>query len=132
MSDSVFDPTYRDLLVSRMDRLMAMLVERGLTQSYLNSVTRGDRSWTRDYRKRDTRVGTYDMVFAKLSAIWPEDLPWPEDIPRHVPAEIGHPPADLPPKEMAEAMAKMITPDVLADVRAKLAKTAPNKETANG
>lgn len=85
---NAFDPSYRKTLVSRMDRLMAVLQAQGLSQTFLNDATRGDRAWTRDYRNRDPRVGTYDLVFARLSGIWPADVAWPDDIPRPTPAPI--------------------------------------------
>ena len=108
-----FDPSYREILVERMDRLMAVLQRQGLSQTFLNDVTRGDRAWTRDYRNRDPRVGTYDLVFARLSGIWPVGVAWPEDIPRPAPADIA--------------------PDILADVRARLAKfKSTSTEHSNG
>lgn len=83
---------------------MASLQRVGLSQTFLNNVTRGDAAWTRDYRTKNFRVDTMDAVFARISAIWPKDLPWPEDIPRHVPADVE--------------------PEVLAEVRDRLAKFA--------
>lgn len=109
MSD--FAPPYRDILVARMDRLMAILQTRGLSQTFINNVTRGDPAWTRDYRNRDFRVGTLDAVLARLSAIWPKDLDWPVDIPRPEPADVE--------------------PEVAAEVAERLARSAP-KSTENG
>ncbi|MGA0615909.1 hypothetical protein [Paracoccus sp. KR1-242] len=92
---------------------MAVLQQRGLSQTFLNDVTRGDRAWTRDYRTRDPRVGTFDAVFARLSAIWPKDLAWPEDIPRPPPSEVE--------------------PEVMAEIADRLTKSASsNMEHDNG
>lgn len=110
---SAYDPPYRDILVARMDRLMLILQRRGLSQTFINNVTRGDPAWTRDYRTRNFRVDTVDSVLARLSAIWPTDLAWPEDIPRPAPAELE--------------------PTVMAEVACRLAKATPdNMENLNG
>lgn len=110
---STFEPPVRQTLVAHMDRLFAILNRRGLPQTFLNNVTKGDPAWTRDYRNKDFRVGTVDAVFSRLSAIWPADTEWPQDIPRPEPAAIE--------------------PGILLEVADRLAKAAsPNTEKANG
>lgn len=110
---SSFDPPHRQTIVAHMDRLFAILNRRGLPQTFLNNVTKGDPAWTRDYRNKNFRVGTVDAVFARLSAIWPAGTEWPADIPRPQPAAVEV--------------------EVLAEVAERLAKAkTSNTEDANG
>lgn len=88
MSTDEFSPTYRQAMVERMDRLMQILQDHGLSRTFVNMIVRNDRAWTRDYRNKNFRVDTYDEAAARVSAIWPEGIAWPSDIPRPEPSEI--------------------------------------------
>lgn len=88
MSTADFSPTYRQMMVERMDRLTQILVDHGLSQTSVNRIARNDPAWTRDYRNKNFTVDTYDMAAARISAIWPDDVAWPSDIPRPAPSEI--------------------------------------------
>lgn len=46
-----------------------------------------DPKFVKSYLERDMRIGTYDMVVSRFSAIWPQSLPWPEGISRPAPYE---------------------------------------------
>ncbi|GHG24369.1 hypothetical protein GCM10017322_22880 [Paracoccus aerius] len=71
-----------------MDRLTAVLSDAGMPPSFLGKIVKNDPNWVGDYRSNDFRVGTYDRVVSRMSAIWPDHLPWPDDVPRPEPAQI--------------------------------------------
>lgn len=56
--------------------------------SILGQIVKNDGNWVSDYRSKDIRIGTYDRVVSRLSAIWPDHVAWPDDVPRPEPAQI--------------------------------------------
>lgn len=60
----------------------------GRRLSNISFMVANDPKFGASFRDRDMRVGTYDLVTARFSAIWPPDLPWPEGIERPAPAEL--------------------------------------------
>ncbi len=62
----------------------------GWRLSPVSAVVANDDKFASTFQERgDMRVGTYDMVTSRFSAIWPEDVPWPAGIDRPAPAEIS-------------------------------------------
>lgn len=60
----------------------------GRKLSNISVAVASDSKFAATFGERDMRVGTYDMVTERFSAIWPADLPWPEGIERPAPAPI--------------------------------------------
>lgn len=83
-----YAPTLKQDLTKRLDALTNLLDEAGLAPSRLGKIVKNDGNWVKDYRDRNIRVDTYDMVVAKISALWPDHIAWPADVPRPAPSAI--------------------------------------------
>lgn len=60
----------------------------GLPPSFVSAYARvGDAKWFANYRVQNFTFGTYDQVVQRMSAVWPDDLPWPAEVPRQAPAQ---------------------------------------------
>lgn len=80
---------YATLLRSNLLRLFAAFEARtGLRPSAAARIVANDGSFLKFLPTRDIRVGTYDALAARFSALWPNDLAWPEDIDRPEPADV--------------------------------------------
>jgi hypothetical protein len=62
--------------------------EAGVSASSVGKYIARDPKFFSSCQETDFRVGTYDYVVARFSAIWPEHLAWPEDIERPAASEI--------------------------------------------
>lgn len=82
--------TKLELFRSDLATLFRVLSEgTGWKLSPISVVVANDDKFASTFQRRgDMRVGTYDMVTRRFSAIWPADLPWPAEIERPAPAEI--------------------------------------------
>jgi hypothetical protein len=82
----------------------------GLPRTYIGKLARGEPKFGTTFEDLDFRVGSYDVVISRLSAVWPDDLPWPAEVPRQAPTEIPD--------------------DLLSDYRRRTAHLAPPAQTA--
>lgn len=81
--------TYLSKFRKNLETLSALLAEKtGVSLSTLGKRLAGDPKFFANAQKVDFRVGSYDYVVGRLSAIWPENLTWPDDIDRPAPSEI--------------------------------------------
>ncbi|QDC00369.1 hypothetical protein [Mesorhizobium sp. 8] len=60
----------------------------GRRLSNISEAVANDPKFAATFRERDMRIGTYDTVTQRFSAIWPTDLPWPDGVDRPAPAPI--------------------------------------------
>lgn len=81
--------TYLSLLRSNLDRLWAgFSAATGIAPTMVSIIVAEDRAFFGRVAKKDFRVGTYDRIAARFSALWPADAPWPEGIVRPDPIEV--------------------------------------------
>ncbi len=62
--------------------------EAGVSASSVGKYIARDPKFFSSCQEKDFRVGTYDYVLARFSAIWPDHLAWPEGIERPAVSEI--------------------------------------------
>jgi hypothetical protein len=62
--------------------------EAGVSASSVGKYIARDPKFFSSCQEKDFRVGTYDYVIARFSAICPEHLAWPKDIERPAASEI--------------------------------------------
>jgi hypothetical protein len=58
----------------------------GWPPTFVGFVARGEPKWARQFEERDFTHSSYDTAISRLSALWPEDVPWPAEVPRQAPA----------------------------------------------
>lgn len=58
----------------------------GCTQTRLDEIVSGYRTFSQSMDRADMRAGTYDKIMSRFSAIWPDDAEWPAGIDRPEPA----------------------------------------------
>lgn len=61
----------------------------GFSATFCTTVACGDPKFFRSFREKDFRVGTFDKVMGRMSAVWPEGWAWPEGVARPAPIEPG-------------------------------------------
>lgn len=90
---------YKDLLRSNLLTLLDAFTEATgwKTTTCSRVVAMDPKFFTRlsDDDNRDFRVGTYDMIASRFSALWPDGLAWPEGIDRPEPADVEQETRDL-------------------------------------
>ena len=72
----------------------------GAPQTAVARLARGEPKFARIYETTDFGFRSYDIVNSRLSALWPDDVPWPDGVPRQSPA-------DVEPEAVAEVKARM-------------------------
>lgn len=60
-----------------------------IAPTYISIIVAEDRAFYSRVARKDFRVGTYDTVVGRFSAIWPKTKPWPKAIARPAPVELG-------------------------------------------
>lgn len=60
----------------------------GCTQTRLDEIVSGYRTFSQSMDRADMRDGTYDKIMSRFSAIWPDDAEWPAGIDRPEPAAL--------------------------------------------
>lgn len=60
----------------------------GCTQTKLDEIVSGYRTFSQTIDRVDMRAGTYDKIMSRFSAIWPEGVAWPAGVERPEPATL--------------------------------------------
>lgn len=62
----------------------------GLPEYFVRQLATGAKNsaFNTRYLGGDFRIGTYDKINGRMSALWPRGAAWPEGIPRQAPIEI--------------------------------------------
>lgn len=86
--------TYDPQMLSQMRANLAKVFESyreatGFSATFCTEVACGDPKFYRSYQEKDFRVGTYDKVLGRLSAVWPDGAQWPDGIGRPEPIDPG-------------------------------------------
>lgn len=63
----------------------------GCTQTRLDEIVSGYRTFSQSMDRADMRAGTYDKIMSRFSAIWPDGVEWPAGIDRREPAVLDAP-----------------------------------------
>lgn len=83
-----------EILRSNIARLFdAYCTATGASPSAVSVAVSNDNKFVKTFRERDMRVGTYDLVVSRFSAIWPEGAAWPDGVDRPAPAVDAQAPA---------------------------------------
>lgn len=81
--------------------LVAFQTATGLPVTYANTFAcNGDPKFAAKLRENNFKIGTYDTINSRVSAVWPDDAAWPEGVRRLAPAEISA-------EDMAELTARL-------------------------
>lgn len=76
----------------------------GFSPTFVGRVARGDPKFARQYLATGFTFRSFDLVNSRLSAVWPEGLPWPAEVPRQAPGEVE--------PELLEKIRERTRPDV--------------------
>ena len=60
----------------------------GLSPTFVGRVARGDPKFARQYLETGFTFRSFDIVNSRLSAVWPEGVPWPAGVARQAPGEV--------------------------------------------
>lgn len=63
----------------------ALAAGTGLTETFISRLMNGDGAWVRRLPETSINLRSYDAAMERLSAAWPDDLPWPAEVPRPAP-----------------------------------------------
>lgn len=121
VTDPAYAPPMLETARANIRRTVDVLAAHtGLPQTFLSVVARGDRAFLTRMNEKAFSFRGYDEVMGRLSAAWPDDLPWPRDVPRPAPG-------DLPPEIREELDRRLVNcaeakAERIAELQAELAR----------
>lgn len=59
-----------------------------LSQTFISRAMTGDSAWMKRLPETSMNLRSYDAAMGRLSAMWPDDLPWPASVPRPAPQDL--------------------------------------------